>query len=171
MNQVKQIGNGSLRLPLKGKRHFTIWGGPYMNRPDNMFGVKMAKEIRNPNSNPALFLDVPTPDFSTPPVPLLNTQLTALVYEILDGTPVYVGCMAGRGRTGLMLSILAKAFGIANPVEYVRKNYYQHAVETQGQYAFVAWYNPPPEVVEALKKARRWTSLQYWFKTNLTRPA
>lgn len=41
------------------------------------------------------------------------------------------------GRTGLFLAILAKAVGFNDPVAYVRKHYYNHAVETAEQAKYV----------------------------------
>ncbi|KVR21707.1 hypothetical protein WK13_34785 [Burkholderia ubonensis] len=141
--------NGTLNLPIFGKKHFTVAGGPYLARPANMVGVKMAKEI-----GAACDIDIPTPDFNVPPKDRLDFGLTQAVAAILAGRQVYVGCYAGRGRTGLFLAILAKTFGIENPVEYVREHYFEHAVETDGQYKFVMAYEPPAEVRRMLRKAR-----------------
>jgi hypothetical protein len=164
MDQEK-IGNGSLPLPVRGNKVLRVWGGPYTTKPKGMFGVKMAKEIRHDE----VTVDIPTPDYKTPPVPLLNQGVIDAVDALLHGEPIYVGCMAGRGRTGLFLAILAKTFGIENPVEYVRENYYPHAVETNEQYAFVMNYQPPAEVHAALKKFRSPWNWKTWFKTELTR--
>ncbi|CAM9664844.1 unnamed protein product [Phaeothamnion confervicola] len=45
-------------------------------------------------------------------------------------------CEAGIGRTGLMLALLAKAFGIQNPVSFVLLHYCPHIVETVLQFSF-----------------------------------
>lgn len=143
------IGNGHLELPLRGKKHYVVFGGPYIEKPHGLVGVKMAAEIRRECE-----IDIPTPDFQVPPKDALDKGLLEAVKAITKGKPLYAGCMAGRGRTGLFLSILAKAFGIEKPVEFVRKHYYSHAVETRGQYDFVMNYEIPAEVLKELKWAR-----------------
>jgi hypothetical protein len=154
--------NGTLNLPvLMGLKHFTVAGGPYLARPANMVGVKMAKEI-----GAKADIDIPTQDFSVPSKDLLDAGLTQAVAAVLAGQQVYVGCYAGRGRTGLFLSILAKAFGVKMPVEYVREHYYPHAVETDDQYQFVLDYPIPAEVKKMLRKAR--IKALFQFRTCLT---
>ena len=64
-----------------------------------------------------------------------------------------MGCMGGIGRTGLMLSLLAKAFGVEDPVAYVRKHYYSHAVETKEQRQFIADFAIPLSVRWATARA------------------
>ena len=159
----ESVGNGSLRLPLAYGRHFQVWGGPFPECPPDMVGVKMAKEIRKPCS-----IDIPTPDFSVPSKEILDAGLAETVDAILKRRPVYVGCMAGRGRTGLFLAILAKTFGIENPVEYVRQHYFPHAVETDGQYKFVTSYQPPEAVAKQIKSARFWAFAHLLSPKNLT---
>lgn len=154
MNQ--KIGNGTLKLPLAGRKFYTVWGGPSSeSHPDSIF-VKMAAEIRRPCQ-----IDIPTPDFNVPSKTTLDLGVRKAVKAILKGQPLYVGCMAGRGRTGLFLAILAKTFGVENPVEYVRENYYSHAVETQGQYDFVTRYEAPADV-RKLIATKRWWAWLYW---------
>lgn len=145
------IGNGHLALSLRKKKHYIVFGGPYTEKPQNkkFIGVKMAAEIRRPCE-----IDIPTPDFQVPPKDVLDHGLLEAVKAITAGKVLYVGCMAGRGRTGLFLAILAKAFGVEKPVEFVREHYYSHAVETTSQYRFVMDYEVPAEVVKELKWAR-----------------
>lgn len=135
--------NGLMKLPLYkgGRRHYTVFGGPFAQAPITMATVKMAAEIRMPCS-----VSIPTIDFSVPSKAVLDEGLYQAVKMILHGDPVYVGCMGGRGRTGLFLAILAKAFKIDNPVEYVRQHYYAHAVETAKQYQYVQNYEIPNAV-------------------------
>lgn len=139
--KMKKVGLGTLKLPLWFSRYVTVTGGPYMESPKTYYGVKLAEEIRAPYR-----VSIPTKDFSVPKKADLDEGLANAVRALLHGERVYVGCMGGRGRTGLFLAILAKAFGIKNPVEYVRKNYFSHAVETKEQYVFVTNYKVPFEV-------------------------
>ena len=154
---------GSLKIPLKWGKHYTVYGGPFKEVPDHAYGVKMAGEIKK-----GCDVDIPTRDFDVPNARVLNEGLLKTLHALDKGYPVYVGCMAGKGRTGLFLSILSKVFGVAGPVEYVRSNYYSHAVETEDQYKFVAGYTPTMEV-QALVKKLRLKSL-FRFKKNLTTP-
>ena len=98
---------GSLRLPLYFGRYHTVFGGPYLDRPTGMVGVKLAREITAPH-----MVSVPIKDFSVPLQKDLDFGLGLAVANILDGDPVYAGCMGGKGRTGLFLAVLAKAFGV-----------------------------------------------------------
>jgi hypothetical protein len=153
---------GQLRIPLNRRQYFVVTGGPFFDCPKTMVGVKMAKEIRQ-----TCAVDIPTEDFKTPDRKVLTSGLDKALNLLLDGEPLYVGCMGGKGRTGLFMAVLAKAFGVKNPVEYVRKHYYAHAVETKDQYAFVERFPITPEVQAKIKRAKRWAWTRFW-KTNLT---
>lgn len=159
---------GRLRIPLDRRHYFVVTGGPYHDRPDTMVGVKMAAEINRPAD-----ISIPTRDFCTPDLKMLDAGLLHAAEALVNGDPLYVGCMGGKGRTGLFLAVLAKALGVKQPVEFVRKHYYAHAVETSDQYQFVTNYTVPAAVKALVQYARRraqwyfWTK-QFWFR-NLTR--
>jgi len=110
-----------------------LTGGPYANKPPKMVGVKMAKEIDLPAT-----YSIPTADFSVPSrSAVIETALDILV-DAIEGSDIYVGCMAGQGRTGLFLASVLALVGDPFPVQSVRSEYYPHAVETSGQEHFVA---------------------------------
>lgn len=156
------VGLGSVRLPVNMFQYFTVTGGPFKNCPSNMRGVKMAQELPYPCA-----VYIPTKDYSVPPKDVLEKGLAEAVKLMLEGQPLYVGCYGGKGRTGLFLAVLAKAFGVPNPVEFIRKTYYSHAVETEDQYAFVSNFVIPKKVVEAIRKKKRWSWINF-MRTNLT---
>jgi len=131
-----------MKLPMWFNRHALIAGGPYLAKPKGYIGVKMAVEIRADCD-----IYIPTADYNVPSKVQLDAGLEGAVDMILAGKPLYVGCMGGIGRTGLFLAVLAKTWGITNPVEYVRANYYSHAVETNQQFEFVANYKVPQIVL------------------------
>jgi hypothetical protein len=160
---AQKIGLGLLKLPVNSRQYFVIYGGPYLDCPDGFRGVKLAKEITRPCE-----VSIPIKDYSVPQVGNLNVGLEKAVSLLLAGDAVYAGCMGGRGRTGLFLAILAKAFGVEKPVEYVRENYFHHAVETTEQYDFVMDYEIPENIQRQIKQLRRWSWLRFW-KTNLSR--
>lgn len=167
------VGNGSLKLPLVLNTYYTVIGGRShdvqkfqrqreQDGKGRMFFVKMAEEIRIPCD-----VDIPTRDFSLPPLDLFDKGLIETVSAITRGEQVYGGCMGGIGRTGLLLAVLAKCFGVNDPVAYVRKHYMGHAVETEEQKQFVAEYEPPFEVVSLIAGAK-WSNFWRVFMPNLT---
>lgn len=125
--------NGVLTVTIFGK-DVTITGGPYRACPADMFGIKMAKEIRSPHVE----IDIPTVDFSLPPAGMVEPAVERVFFDAFKYPDArwYVGCMAGRGRTGLFLAGMAYLAGIDDPVAYVRTHYYSHACETKEQEEF-----------------------------------
>ncbi len=161
---------GQLKLPV-GPNHrqfFVVSGGPFRQCPPNMKGVKMAAEIRQECA-----VDIPTVDYQVPNRLQMYRGMHKAMDLILAGEPVYVGCMGGIGRTGLFLACLAKAFGVRKPVEFVRKHYLPHAVETEQQKQFVRQFTITPPMKRKLKTLRRRLRWYFWtpefWMTNLTR--
>lgn len=146
--------HGSIALPLWRGSVFVVAGGPYRKKPEKYFGVKMAAEIKLPCA-----VDVPVVDFSTPSVEELERGVMETLDLVLAGKPVYVGCIGGIGRTGMMLAALAKVFGIEEPIQYVRQNYYSHAVETPEQKALLEQWVVPPHI----KKRVFWAKVKNVF--------
>lgn len=152
---------GQLILPLTSRAFYTVTGGPSHEAKDyDMVFVKMAKEISIPCD-----ISIPTRDFDVPAQEDLTKGLAEAVDAVLAGKALYVGCMAGRGRTGLFMAILARSFGVQNPVEYVRKNYFPHAVETKEQYQFVMDFEIPFSVTRRIARARMFSYLTFWRKS------
>lgn len=102
------------------------------------------------NLNPALqkFVDrtqilyIDWPDYSTPPISAKGwAALAKAILEDADIKRVYIGCMGGVGRTGTALAILAHFMGILydkeDPVEFVRRFYFDEAVETESQFTYI----------------------------------
>lgn len=146
---------GYIALPAFRGSEFRMYGGPYLKIPQGMVGVKMAAEISAPCE-----VDIPTRDYCTPGLEAMRDGLYETIEYILEGNPVYAGCMGGIGRTGLILALVAKAWGIEDPVAYVRKNYYSHAVETKEQMEYVANF----EINPALKKKIFWGKVKNVLK-------
>jgi Polymorphic toxin system, DSP-PTPase phosphatase len=137
---------------------FSVMGGPYDKFPgrNHAFGVCVRAE-RAPTGRYNVHL--PIHDFS---VPSPNQQdevelaLRETLEALLDGKPVYVGCMGGWGRTGLFLALLAKVCGVEHPVTYVRDNYSPRAVETTDQHSYVMEFE--------VSGLQRWLFWQAWKK-------
>lgn len=157
---MTDVGLGTLHLPLTKRHYFVVTGGPFYDCPDTYIGVKMAAEIHRP-----CVVNIPTRDFQTPHPHDLRRGLRDAVTHLLAGEPLYVGCMGGKGRTGLFLAVLAKALGVKNPVEYVRRHYYSHAVETADQYRFVQEFEIPADVQRVIRRARLKAQWYLWSKS------
>jgi hypothetical protein len=142
LEQAPKIGHGSLTIDLGwtgGFQTLTIYGGPYDNFPEGkMFGLCVRRERTKRRTDmliPIEDFQVPSNDFE------VLDGVKAALDKALWGVPVYVGCMGGWGRTGLILAIIAKAAGVKDPVGFVRENYTSHAVETEDQQAYVAEFD------------------------------
>lgn len=60
--------------------------------------------------------------------------VTWLVGQVQKGRKVHVGCMAGHGRTGMVLAAMRMEMaGDKDAIMHVRNNYCDQAVETDGQ--------------------------------------
>lgn len=128
---------------LTGFYPFHVLGGPYARKPANAFGVCL---LERGAQNCDVWLTIE--DFGVPSDPrALVDAIKETFRAMLDGKVVYVGCMGGRGRTGLFLSLLTKvakghgswlgANGPENVVTYVREHFNSDAVETYEQEDFV----------------------------------
>lgn len=144
----------SMFLPLRAwpwSRFFMVWGGPWkdgaavlsrgLKADSRGLGVCLAEDqCKDGAPHPNVLLQVF--DFGVPSNPRrVQTALRSIFKAVLNGRPVYVGCGWGRGRTGLILALLAKACGAHDPVQYVRENYLPLAVETKEQEKFVAEFD------------------------------
>lgn len=121
-----------------------ISAGPYYDKPDAMFGVKLAGEINEPCD-----ISIPVKDFGVPSDDkVVREALKKVISKLALREPVYVGCMGGKGRTGLFLALLAKALGKPDPIGYVRAHYDPHAVETKAQEEYVKKFDVTPLVFD-----------------------
>jgi hypothetical protein len=143
----------------------TAVGGPYdyvRLDPENRrrwFGVCVRAEQA---SN--FDVHLPIQDFSIPRASdkgAVDAALKATISAMLKGrrpggTPVYVGCMGGIGRTGLFLALLDKVLaGDGDPIANVRGAYMRHAVETPDQIDYVKNFD--------VDDLRRWLKREKWL--------
>ncbi len=143
----------------KGKMSFerfgrllSVYGGPYkMIPPDQSYDMGVCLLEHEPPAQtwrgmkPCNQLHMPIRDFSVPKVEQVEETLLKIAYAIGRGRKVYIGCMGGRGRTGLFMACLLKAAGVKDdPVGQARLRYSSHAVETKEQEAWVRDWNPSP---------------------------
>jgi protein-tyrosine phosphatase len=128
---------GRLELPLDGKL-ISISGGPFDAMPEGARGLCLeagAARIGEAEWQ----LDVP--DYGVPDDAALRTVLAQML-EAMRAAPnnaYYIGCKAGIGRTGTVMACLAIMAGAVegDPVAWLRAAYFQGAIETPGQEAFV----------------------------------
>ena len=128
---------GRLELPLAGQR-ISISGGPFDAMPEGARGLCLeagAERIGEAEWQ----LDVP--DYGVPDEAGLRAILAQML-EAMRAAPndaYHIGCKAGIGRTGTVMACLAIMAGAVegDPVAWLRTAYYQGAIETPGQEAFV----------------------------------
>lgn len=116
---------------------YAILAGPMKNRPFSMRALCLdeTQMVKFGNDKDWFF---PIKDFSVPHNP---EQLKNILQEVhayaCQNKLVYIGCLGGLGRTGLVLACLLKLHGLHDPVQIVRKAYNPKAVETPAQLKFV----------------------------------
>lgn len=123
---------GAFEVALPGGT-LRLIGGPFEALPPGCFSVCL--EVRAAN---AWLADVrlPTADFGLPEPAALRDALsrTVAAWREQPGRPVFVGCRAGLGRTGLFLACLLREAGFAgDALAEVRRRYHPHAAETPEQ--------------------------------------
>ena len=128
---------GRLELSLEGQR-ISISGGPFDAMPEGARGFCLeagAARIGEAEWQ----LDVP--DYGVPDEAALRAVLQQML-EAMRAAPddaYHIGCKAGIGRTGTVMACLAILAGVVegDPVAWLRAAYFQGAIETPGQEAFV----------------------------------
>ncbi|WDZ87778.1 protein-tyrosine phosphatase family protein [Micromonospora cathayae] len=89
---------------------------------------------------------LPWPDFRLPRDRTAVAPLLREVWARAVSERVELACAGGRGRTGTALACLAVVDGVpaAEAVDYVRRHYHPHAVETPWQKRYVRRFRPAP---------------------------
>ena len=149
---------GWLPIPVGVGKMFYVQGGPFDAFQIDSSTHSLCLEVRSDKVKYADdVLDIP--DFSTPEPEELEAVLLRMIDKLYEGFEGYIGCRGGIGRTGLAMACLVKAFGIREPVAYVRRNYLAHAVETPDQRKFVDEFD-----TTRLKRRIRYNRLRAFFK-------
>ena len=134
---------GRLALPLDG-RLISISGGPFDAMPEGARGLCLEADAAR-IGEAEWRLDVP--DYGMPDEAALRAVLAQMLGAMRaapDGA-YHIGCKAGIGRTGTVMACLAIMAGAVegDPVAWLRAAYYQGAIETPGQEAFVRGFTFP----------------------------
>ena len=128
---------------------FHIIGGPYRRLHEigaPGYYVNMAAEIDLDAD-----IRIPVLDFSVPQGDL-DEDLMKILMAGFTGQPIYVGCMGGIGRTGLLIGLLYKLSLVADEapslvvysdraVLLTREHFKAHAIETDEQQDFIHGYD------------------------------
>lgn len=81
---------------------------------------------------------IPIVDYSVPQnKEFFLTDMANVIEQVLLGEPVFIGCLGGRGRTGLVLASMAHLMGEIDPLVWLQINYMFDAPETEAQKLFV----------------------------------
>lgn len=131
--EEKDEGHGNLTILNEGSGYqFRVYGGSFFNRPETLYGVKLAPEINLPYNYK---LDIN--DYSVPSLTNLVCAVNAIITEAERHGEVYIGCYGGFGRTGLVISAVLMACSRCTKeaaVEEVRSYIHPHCVEVPAQH-------------------------------------
>lgn len=114
----------------KGNSYYTVYAGRFRERPEGMIGLSLLEKVDSKNRPE---IHVPTKDFCLPPEDQVKVAMKEVCRCLDAGLAVYVGCAGGQGRTGTFLGYMAKAWGIKDPINYVRDNYLPEDKGTRNQ--------------------------------------
>ena len=104
-------------------------GGPYKERLNGTYGVKLAPEIDRPFD-----FEMGVKDFGTWDHATFENGLSKIIHVAQSGPVPYIGCFAGQGRTGTVIAGLCRVLNEdADPIAWTRTLYNSHAVETAAQ--------------------------------------
>lgn len=127
-----------IRLPGKSDELVFIFG-PYRERVRGTYGVKLAPEAQGQCD-----LLVPIPDYGVPKQDDFEVALARIIRAAETGQVVYVGCMGGIGRTGMVLAGLRRVLcrkGGGEAIAWARANYLGHTIETRDQERLVCAFD------------------------------
>ncbi len=118
-----------------------IFAGPFSNAPmDGMKNINLQAE--QPEGDAPIHYRLPIKDFSIPEIRPTVFALAWIIFQMVALERfVYIGCMGGVGRTGMILALLIKLITdvtAMNAIVHLRARYIEHAVETDEQIKFVS---------------------------------
>lgn len=116
--------------------------GPFDSLPPSVFSVCLEERAEKARLADIL---LPTPDFGVPAPGALREAVAAALaaLEAEPARPIFAGCRAGIGRTGLFLGCLLRAAGVeGDAVAELRRLYHPHAAETPEQEAAIRGFRP-----------------------------
>ena len=141
----------SMPLPV-GFGNILVFGGPFEDAPTLGKGVLTIRLESSIKIDPTI--NLPIQDFAVPDASQtshVQNAVEQMLEAAIRGDIVYVGCLGGTGRTGMVLALALRELGYTGQeaIDYVRKHYKPHAIETWVQESYVQRYRP------VLSKAKR----------------
>lgn len=130
-----------IRFPAIRSDEILVIAGPYRDRVLGTYGVRLTEDRQFTAPTDYHF---PIPDFSTPSQERFEELLAHIIQKADQGQVIYVGCMGGIGRTGMVLAGLRRVLckkGGDEAINWVRANYLHHAVETRAQEQLVRTFD------------------------------
>lgn len=149
-NEIQSIGQPPewqmVRFAMPFGGSYDICAGPYRDKPVVYPGVKLAAELDDPCA-----IELPIKDFGVPDKKACERAIYATMVLMWQGATPYVGCMGGKGRTGVFLGVMAKVslrstrsvwrLTYPDPVDWIREVYRPEAIETVEQERYVRTFN------------------------------
>lgn len=131
-----------------------------LSSPDsNMWKCARAEQVE--------LMCVPITDFKALPQNILVKYANRIADLLRDGKVVGMHCVGGHGRTGYMASAVVGLLlpDIENPIEYIRTNYCEKAVESEEQITSLALLFPDKPKIKETKVSKVYT-VYNWKETN-----
>jgi hypothetical protein len=119
-----------------------VYYGPYSEKPKHYHGVCLREQVP---ANMDCAVHIPIDDFSVPELRAARVGVFKVLILLKRYGSCYVGCLGGRGRTGIILALLQKLedeseglTGVDAVLEVRTRTKNTHLVETQEQRYFVS---------------------------------
>ena len=94
----------------------------------------------------------PIEDFETLPTDILERVVTEILTNLEQGKLVGLFCLGGHGRTGYIAACVLGLLGIEDPIEYIRTNYCNKAIESNAQIKGISQFLNKPELYTKYKE-------------------
>jgi hypothetical protein len=88
----------------------------------------------------------PCTDYSVLPEDVARDAASKIIKELKEGKRIGISCMGGHGRTGYLAAIVLGKLGVEDPIELIRTNYCDSAVESNEQVKQIAKILNKPEL-------------------------
>ena len=99
----------------------------------------------------------PIADYCALPADVYQRVVEDILFDLTKGYNAGVCCTGGHGRTGYVAAgVIGKLLPVDDPVKYLRKNYCDHAVESQDQLDSIATYLDRPQIAQDNKPTKGW---------------
>lgn len=145
---------------------YTIIGGKSTEPPENVdISISLDAPYSGPRSwpwqrDPLIVVDYHITNMGVPPIYTFRQLLEYCIAQMSEGKRLHVGCFAGHGRTGLLLSsLMAEIEGPEDAVQKVRTRYCHRVVESQVQVDFLHTHFKVPKVIPTYSDAQIYGAL------------